>query len=195
MTPKLTVRQAAFVREYLIDLNATQAAIRAGYSKNGANVTACQLLANPNLQGALTKALAKREAKTEITADRVLQELALIAFSDITDYADISITPSKEIPGAYERSIVIRNTSNMDKNKVRAISTVEETQSGIKIKLNDKVKALELVAKHLGMFTEKLELTGKDGAAIEMNYDLSRLPKKELDELERIANKAARDQE
>lgn len=156
---KLTNRQKCFVAEYLIDLNATQAAIRAKYSPKTARFIAGKLLSNINIIDAIEKKMAKREERTEITQDRVLKELALIGFSDITDYADIKVTPSKLVSGAYEQSIIMRNTDDMPKDKIRAIASVKEGQNGIEIKLNDKVKALELIGKHLGMFEDKMRLT------------------------------------
>lgn len=78
----LTAKQAAFVREYLVDLNATQAAIRAGYSKKTANVIASELLAKPNIQSAIQEEMKKRAERTEITADKVLKEFAKLAFFD-----------------------------------------------------------------------------------------------------------------
>lgn len=77
---KLAPRQEMFVREYLIDLNATQAAVRAGYSKKTAMVQGCRLLRNAHVQEAIAKAKAARADRLEITADRVLQEIALLAF-------------------------------------------------------------------------------------------------------------------
>ena len=75
---KLTAKQALFVKEYLIDLNATQAAIRAGYSENSAAVTGCENLIKPNIQNAIQKAMQERKERTEITADSVLKNILLI---------------------------------------------------------------------------------------------------------------------
>lgn len=77
----LTPKQAAFVREYLVDLNATQAAIRAGYSPNGARVQGCRLLAEPNIAAEIKAAQDKRARKTEITAEKVLADIERISVS------------------------------------------------------------------------------------------------------------------
>ena len=79
---KLTPKQKAFVSEYLIDLNATQAAIRAGYSPKTANEQGARLLANVSIAQTIQKAMQDREQRTEITQDRVLQEYARLAFYD-----------------------------------------------------------------------------------------------------------------
>ena len=75
---KLTPKQALFVKEYLVDLNATQAAIRAGYSENSAAVTGCENLIKPNIQNAIQEAMQERKKRVEITADSVLESIVLI---------------------------------------------------------------------------------------------------------------------
>src|SRR5215213_1985099 len=84
----LTARQARFVEEYLVDLNATQAAIRAGYSARTANEQASRLLANVSVAAAISEALAARAERTQITADQVVEELAAIGFAKLGDYAE-----------------------------------------------------------------------------------------------------------
>ncbi|WP_213469940.1 terminase small subunit, partial [Paenibacillus dendritiformis] len=86
----LTAKQKAFVQEYLIDLNATQAAIRAGYSAKTARKIGQENLTKPDIQKAIQEAMDARAKRTEITADRVLQELAKIGFANITDYLRVS---------------------------------------------------------------------------------------------------------
>lgn len=107
---ELKGKQAAFVREYLIDLNATQAAIRAGYSERTANEQGARLLANVSIRAEIEKGQQKREKKTGITAERVLKELAAIGFN------------------------------------------VEAERA------TDRLKALELIGRHLAMFTDKSEV-------------------------------------
>ena len=171
---KLSPKQARFVKEYLIDLNATQAAKRAGYSEKTAEVIGHQLLKKTLVQEAISAAQKRRAERSEITAQQVLNELALIAFSDITDYADIEVTPSIKIPGAYEKSITIRNTADIPKDKIRAISSVKEGQCGVEIKLCDKIKALELIGRHLAMFTDKKEV--ELGAETRKTMETAALP-------------------
>ena len=84
----MTKKQKRFVEEYLIDLNATQAAIRAGYSPHTAKDIGCENLAKPNIAAAISQAMAERSRRTGINQDRVLQELARIGFAKITDVVD-----------------------------------------------------------------------------------------------------------
>jgi phage terminase small subunit len=138
---KLTEKQKAFVNEYLIDLNATQAAIRAGYSKKNADKIASQLLGKTRVSEEIKKAMAKREKRTEITQDRVLKELAIIGFAKVTDYVSVQ-----------NGSVVIKNTADIDEEKLSAISGIKENQFGIEVKFHDKVRSLELIGEHLGMW-------------------------------------------
>ena len=86
---KLTAKQARFVSEYLIDLNATQAAIRAGYAKSGAGVEGVRLLANAKVAEAIALGRAKQERRAEIKADDVIRELVKIGFANMLDYITI----------------------------------------------------------------------------------------------------------
>lgn len=159
----LTDKQQRFVEEYLIDLNATQAAIRAGYSESTARSIASENLSKPDIIEAISEAQAKRSQRTEITADRVLKELGRIGFSDIRNV----LTPLGHL----------RNPNEWDDDTAAAIAAIEVvTNSGEagrddegrklverthKIKTWDKVSALEKIAKHLGMFVERHEHSGE----------------------------------
>ena len=141
---RLTEKQKRFVAEYLVDLNATQAAIRAGYKEKTAGSIGNENLKKPEIQAAIHEAMVDRQARTEITQDRVLEELAAIGFSKATDYAQIrgplvDLTPTEELT---------------EKQK-RAIASIEQGNFGIKLKLHDKVRALELLGKHVGLFDSK----------------------------------------
>lgn len=143
---KLTEKQKRFVEEYLIDLNATQAAIRAGYSEKTAYSMGQRLLKKVEIQIALQEAMNERQNRTEITQDMVLKELANIGFAKATDYAEIN--------GPL---VTIKPTGNLTKQQQAAIASIEQGNFGIKLKLYDKVKALELLGKHLGMFDKPEE--------------------------------------
>lgn len=137
-------KQKRFVSEYLVDLNATQAAIRAGYSKKTAEVIGYENLRKPQIKAEIAKQQEKLQSKLEITQERVLEELAAIAFANGTDFVTVSaagllnVKPTKEVP----------------KEKLPAIAGIKYSASGlgIEIKLQDKVRALELLGKHLGVF-------------------------------------------
>lgn len=139
---ELTDKQKAFVNEYLIDLNATQAAIRAGYSKKNADKIGSQLLGKSRVSAEINKAMAKREKRTEITQDRVLKELATIGFFQITDFMKVD-----------KGQLVIKDTSDVDLENIPAISGIKATQFGLDVRFHDKVKALELIGEHLGMWS------------------------------------------
>jgi phage terminase small subunit len=152
---KLTPKQQRFVEEYLIDLNATQAAIRAGYSAKTAGQIGEKLLKKVEIAAAVAEAKKARSARTEITADRVLHELAAIAFLDPAKV----FTPTGEV----------RSLGDMDESVRRAIASVETFTSSDegeavntvrKVKMADKLRALELLGKHLQLWVERVKLGG-----------------------------------
>jgi phage terminase small subunit len=150
---KLTEKQKRFVEEYLIDLNATQAAIRAGYSERSARQIGEQNLSKHDIQTEIQKAMNERSARTKITADNVLEELAHIAFDNIGNY--LSYHPDQ---GArYGVRIDIKDSAEID---TRNISEVSIGKDGFKFKLYDKQKALVDLGRHLKLFTEKVEHSG-----------------------------------
>lgn len=117
----LSPKQSAFVREYLVDLNASHAAQRAGYSKKTARSIGWELLRKPEVAEAMREAMSTRAERTEITADWVLRRLR----------------------------------EEADK------SEGDTTQSA-------RVQALQLLGKHLGMFVDRQELTGRNGGPVEV---------------------------
>lgn len=143
----LTRKQKRFIQEYLIDLNATQAAIRAGYSPNSANEIASENLAKPNIRDAVDKAIAERSRRTGINQDRVLLELAKIAFLNPTDVIDMD---KATIKGDSNRE----DTAAISSVKVKRIPTEAGEITEREVKTYDKIKALELLGKHLGMFAD-----------------------------------------
>lgn len=156
---KLTARQQRFVEEYLIDLNATQAAIRAGYSKKTASSIAIENLGKPNIQEAVGAAVQARSERTEITADRVLKELAVLGFADMGTYLDLVGTDDARLdwsnlpPGATKAIHEITQEIHTE-GKGDEAEAVKRT----KFKLYDKRAALVDIGRHLGMFNDKLNL-------------------------------------
>lgn len=144
---KLTEKQKRFCEEYLIDLNATQAAIRAGYSGKTAYSMGQRILKNVEVQEYIFKLQQKRSERTEITADRVIRELAAIAFSDRTKIAKVNANGIVEIAA----------TDTLPDEIKKTIASIKEGKFGIEVSSYDKIKALELLGKHLGMFTEHRE--------------------------------------
>lgn len=151
---KLTERQKKFCKEYVIDLNATRAAISAGYSEKGAGEQGYKLLGKTQIQKEIAKIgrpiKEELESRFNITKERVLEEIARNAFLD----------PRR----LYDNNGNIRPITDLDEDVARAISGVEvqSDQMGAvtkKIKVNDKSKNLEMLAKYLRLFTEKIEVT------------------------------------
>ena len=162
----LTDKQEMFCREYLIDLNATQAAIRAGYSEKTAPTIACENLIKPNVQQRIAELKAERNDRIEIDADYVLRRLAEIDQMDVLDI----LTESGDLKPVAQWPKVWRTTlSGLDV----AVMGGEEDTAGLlkKIKWPDKVKNLELLGKHISVmaFKEQAshEHTGKNGGPIE----------------------------
>lgn len=182
----LTVKQKRFCQELIIDDNGKQAAIRAKYSERSAEVTASKLLSNAKVQEYVQKLRDKRSERLEITADRVLKELALIGFSDMKDYLDINeggevvLKTFKEMPDGASRVI------NKVKERKRIVSSGEGKgdeiviDSQLEFGHHDKLKALELIGRNLGMFNDKLKLQGDKDEPLELGINLSDLSKEEL---------------
>lgn len=169
---ELTPKQRAFVREYLIDLNATQAAIRAGYSENTAYSIGQENLKKPEIASAIEAAMKIRSDRTDITADRVLRELAKIGFADIRkaikwhshlineednpEGGDVAV-----IKTIVTNQVELVASEDLDDETAAAISEISQnTSGGIKLKLHDKRAALVDMGRHLGMFTDKVEHSG-----------------------------------
>jgi phage terminase small subunit len=141
---KLTEKQQRFVEEYLVDLNATQAAIRAGYSVKTADVQGSRMLRNVKVQSAIGEAMALRSRRTGINQDRVVLELAKIAFVKITDIV--------------ESSGEIKEDACVESIKHKSFSGENGTSEESEIKIFSKLKALEMLGKHLGMWNDKVDV-------------------------------------
>ncbi len=171
---KLTNKQQRFCEEYLIDLNATQSAIRAGYSKKTAYIIGHENLNKPNIEKYITKLMKKREDRTEITADMVIKELALLAFSDTGNlFENNSLKHISDLPSDVTRTLQ------------EVTSRVERTGSGedteyadiIKVKSYDKKGALDSLGKHFGIFEKdnnqtKTEIAFENGTLIAIQESL-----------------------
>lgn len=151
-TNELNPKQKQFVAEYLIDLNGKQAAIRAGYSPKTAEAQASRLLSHVKVAEAVAKAKATRAQRNEITADRVLQEMARIAFSDMRRFTTWG-----------PDGVKLRDYEDLTDEEAAAVSevsqTITEAGGSIKFKLHDKRAALVDLGKHIGLFTEKLDVS------------------------------------
>ena len=170
MAGKMTPKMQKFVDEYLVDLNATQAAIRAGYSKKTAYSIGVSNLKKPEIQAAIQKSAAE---KLEITRERVLKELASIGFAKATDFLTIQ--------GGH---VLIKDSDDVAADKLAALASVKEGMYGVEVKLADKARALEMLGKYLGLFdgtnpegdTQKNNLFEAIAGAAEGGIDLNEIP-------------------
>ena len=173
MARGLSDKQQMFVAQYLTDLNAKRSYIAAGYSENGAEVSACQLLKNPKVAAEIAKVQQKRLGKLEITAEKVLQELAFMGFANMIDYMTIRDGKLSEF-----------DYSKLTREQAAAIQEVTMDTTGgagdgerklvlrTRFKLGDKRGSLELLGKHLKLFTDKFEASGPDGGPIKSEHKI-----------------------
>lgn len=226
----LTPKQQLFVKEYLVDLNATQAAIRAGYKAKTARSIGAENLTKPDIQKAIEEAQSKRAEKVEITAEQVLQRWIDIAYADPNEIAhfrrvccrycfgvdhqyqwvdpaeyaatvaaikaeaakskkkkavelpsdaggygfDPLLRPHPKCPqchGEGHGQLHINDTRDLSPRAKALFAGIKATAAGIEIKFHDQDKALENIARHLGMFKDKLEIGGKDGGPLQVIFD------------------------
>lgn len=172
---KLTPKQKIFVDEYLVDLNATRA-YKAAYKNIKKDETArangSRLLTNANVKEYIDKRMKDREKRTEITQDFVLKELYAIASARGSDFAkvvqksymrpilDKEGKPTGEEEEVFYKDVELTLTDDLPEDKKKAIAAIKQTKFGIEVASCDKVKALELLGRHLGMFKDKLEIEG-----------------------------------
>jgi phage terminase small subunit len=188
----LTERQRAFCEEYLIDMNGAGAARRAGYSPKTARVIATQLLEKPIVQAHLAELMRERSERTQVTADRVITEVARLGFSDLRKLFDDhgGLLPVNDWPddvaGAVASVEVDELFEGVGENRIH----VGQTK---KIKLWDKPRALDLLGKHLKLWVERIESSGPNGGPIQTRddgLDLSTLTDQELQQLEKLRQAA-----
>jgi len=146
---KLTAKEQEFCKQYLIDLNATQAAIRAGYSQKTANQIGSENLSKLGIQTEIEKLKNERSERTLITADRVLKEIALLAFSNIKDFVK-----------SIDNQITVKDLADISDEAAACIAELSQSADGrIKIKLHNKDSALDKLIKHLGIDRPQVEMT------------------------------------
>lgn len=145
LTGHLSVREQAFVKEYIICLSATEAARRAGYSKKSATTLGPRVFRRPRVQEAIKKAMEERSERCDVDADMVVQQLARIAFADMKDF--VAYGPS---------GVTLKDNVKVDGTVVGSVS---ETKEGIRFTLAPKITALELLGRHLGMWNDKMEVS------------------------------------
>lgn len=169
--PPLTGKQQLFVEEYLVDLNATQAAVRAGYSVRTARQVGCRLLTYVDIKAAIEAAIEERKKRITVTGDMVIAELALIAFAGMKDFVEI------DEGGAIRAFPLDSLAEGKDRiiRKVREKRTIKSTAEGDQVldsiyefELVDKIKSLELLARHMGLLHDKTEIDVRQPVIIEI---------------------------
>ena len=152
--------QDRFVDEWLIDFNGTQAAIRAGYSERSARSIAGRLLTKDNIQAEISRRQKDLQRRTEVSQERVVKELARVAFADATDYVQVETRTVEKNDGtelSYQ-TVTLTETAELSADQRAAIAGIKQGANGVEVKLHDKIKALELLGRHIGMFNDKLEV-------------------------------------
>jgi phage terminase small subunit len=186
MTAHLRPRQQRFITEYLVDLNAKRAAIRAGYSAHTAEVQGPRLLRNVQVKGAVDDAIAAQSARVEVSADWVIKRLMCIAGADPNELIRHERRPCHQCYGVAEDghqlgkslrnpdpmcprcngegsgTIVIGDTTKLSPNAAALYAGVKTTKDGIEIKMHDQMAALEKLGRHLGLFDPKAAVGSTD---------------------------------
>ena len=180
MADELNEKQKRFAKEYVKDFNGKQAAIRAGYSEVSSSSTASELLTYPKVQAAIQKEIQKRNKRIEVTQDRVVEELAKIGFSDIKDVVEwdgdsTRIKDSSEVDGTIIAEITDIETFIKSIPGGKGKEPKQMLNRTKKVKLHDKMKALELLARHMGML--------KDVKQVHLEGDLSNLSDDEINKM------------
>nr|DAM43624.1 MAG TPA: Terminase small subunit [Caudoviricetes sp.] len=169
---KLTPKQIRFVDEYLVDFNATQAAIRAGYSKKTAAFIGAENLKKPKIAEEIARRQKDLQRRTEVTQERVVKELARIAFANIADYLHVETQTRTKDDGTEVtyQTVMFSETQELSADQRAALAVVKQSVNGFELKLHDKIKALELLGRHIGMFNDKLSLSGTDGGPLTFRW-------------------------
>lgn len=165
MTKELTPLQDRFIDEYLIDLNATQAAERAGSKAKNLRTAGAEFLANPNVQAEIDRRKLARSETTQIDAQWVLKRLALEADADVADlyHANGAIKPVHEWPKIWRQGLV----AGLEHVEVKDSEGNATGDVVVKVKLSDRIKRLELIGKHVKVnaFQDTLNVKGLEGLA------------------------------
>jgi phage terminase small subunit len=185
LNENLTDKQELFCQYYIAetDFNATSAAKKAGYSQDTAQEISAENLSKPIIQARIKELMADRMARLKVTQDWVVNELKKVAGANMHDYADwngdkVDLVDSETLTEDQTAAVASLN------------KTVTKDGGSIGFKLHDKVKALEMLGKHLKMFTDKIDLGGQKDNPIQAKYDYSKIPTEKLREVKDILSKA-----
>ncbi len=167
----LTHRQERFIEEYLLDLNATRAAIRAGYSPRSAAACGWTLLQKPAIQDGIERAMEERRMRVSVDQDRVIEELAAVAFGNLTDFVRV------ERDDEGQMCLRLTPTEQVEKRLRPALADIRlkdgrDGKMEFSARTHDKMRALELLGRHLGVWKDKPEGDGR----LEIIIDYSGVP-------------------
>ena len=178
---KLTIKQEKFAQGLFAGLSQREAYKQAYNCKNWTDKSidekACTLAKDVKIMSRLGKLTEELKQRNMVTVEKVLSELAKVGFANGSDFArviekewteEITDDEGNKTEKVHKyKAVDVIPTEQLNKEKLAAIAGIKATDKGIEVKTNDKLKALELMGKYLGMFTDKLEMTGKDGGPIE----------------------------
>ncbi|WP_127079657.1 terminase small subunit [Rhodomicrobium lacus] len=187
----LSARAAAFVREYLIDLNGTAAAVRAGYAERSARSTATALLKTPAVAAAIEAAQQERARRADVSADRVIEELGRLAFANIRDFirVDAKGQPEINLAAIADNRDLFASVASFDVIDIESGRRVGRTT---KIRFHDKQAALTTLLKHLGGLPTQVNHSGRV-AVYDPTSDADRFRSELAARLDRIAASLPRD--
>lgn len=153
----LNNKQRTFCREYIVDLNGTQAAIRAGYSEKTAKQVGSRLLTNVDVQSEVGRLIDERNKRTEVTADRVINQLAKIAFMDMKDFVDWGTEERKIFIDGEVETIPVDYVRMRERDRIDGtlIQSIKMGKHGTIVEFPDRMKALEALAKHTGVYDDR----------------------------------------
>jgi phage terminase small subunit len=168
----LNPKQRRFAAEYLIDLNATQAAIRAGYSAKTADRAGPRLVTHPGVCALIEAGKAKQLQRLDISATRVLAELSRLGFSDLRLMFDPETGKLKDIRDLTDEAAAALASVEVTRETTRRGDESDSTEQVIKVKAWDKLRALEMLAKHLGILKDRVSLENPDGSAVTFTINI-----------------------
>jgi len=174
---QITDRMKKFVDEYLIDFNATQAAIRAGYSPDTANEQGSQLLARPDIRELVAEGQKEIMERTQTFQDNAVAELKIVGFSDLADFLTVKDggiveqKPFNEL--TKEQTKCIKKIKQTVRSSHSADGTILHQTAVIEIELHDKLKALELLGRHLGMFNDSIRLKSEEPLPLTISFEVA----------------------
>ena len=174
---QITDKMKRFINEYLVDFNATQAAIRAGYSESTAQEQSSQLLARPDIRALIAEGQKAIAERTQSFQDDAVSELKIVGFSDLADFLTVKDggiveqKPFNEL--TKEQTKCIKKIKQVVRSSHSADGTILHQTAVIEIELHDKLKALELLGRHLGMFNDSIRLKSEEPLPLTISFEVA----------------------